>query len=969
MGSGTVPLISTCLLIILVVLVRSDPGNVEKNKDFNSKCDPKKLTPGAPGYCYDLHDLDPAGFIFGNEKPRIVIYRLIGNDMPPLQQIGQLRWNTKYALDNEVTIPEVSHRFILNRIWNETEFSLIYSALVSSGVHRRDIIVRCFDVNIYNSIQDTTERNLYMTSQNEGRNVGIEDGKASGFEWIVILDGNTFITKDSLQALVKGLDKASKDGKKYFKIPYHRVHSEQTKSWLNSSTTMKTTLLFSPAKGESQIAFHRTSTETFSLGDTNPDKHEVSKKKGYGQRNKSYLFKEGQICGPESTNCACANVIEGNEEDIDNNPDIAKQYTSQCGLILRLWNYPTDDVIYTGLDPIAERGFFCYLKAKSNEFKKEILVLNKGHDVKQCAILKYAVGIWISKNDLERSTYFINETAANLCRKEYAPLYLTESCFRAEDRIVAQQVAQKNIPKYGATSASLCNRLRPLPTSPMRKHALNVFYEPRLQEEKALFAKNTNTAITPLIDNLVRKAKKSLVRNDHFSVMKKKKEVHGIDKRYYLSWPPYYWPYAECPNNIKDDVKSGGYQKEFGIGKVLIEVKGKTVFWNSELGPVEDTYIKRDGIRIPGTVIGGENEDYYDRAAWWYMVDNSTTLALAWYFTDDVEFAKKGADLIRTWFLNPATSTFPSLRYAQYGRKEGVIDFKDLYILIDSITLIEKSGQLTHAEIIKLQKWMNDLATYVMSSTQGHDEGHSRNNHALYFDITLLSCSIFSFNDDTLDQTRARLKYRLTKPYPYGHFDRNGALPDELSRPIAFHYLTFTLVGWIHAALLVESARSNCELPGSIESLWWMRHEGATRQDDPVLLKAVKWMIRYLPSDARMYNVIAMPVPGMNVDFGYEQEDKFQFDRVLEIVNNAVRIYSARRVFEGQENFLGTKVYFDYPLYSTNVSMLTTYSSSHPDSGAKLWPSLGLPQPRKFGISSDDSIKSVNADRKLLPLL
>jgi hypothetical protein len=32
---------------------------------------------------------------------------------------------------------------------------------------------------------------------------------------------------------------------------------------------------------------------------------------GYGQRNKSYLFKDGQVCGKGSYTCACANVFEG----------------------------------------------------------------------------------------------------------------------------------------------------------------------------------------------------------------------------------------------------------------------------------------------------------------------------------------------------------------------------------------------------------------------------------------------------------------------------------------------------------------------------------------------------------------------------------------------------------------------------------------------------------------------------------
>ena len=134
-------------------------------------------------------------------KGKTVIYRLIGNDMPPLQQRGQLRWNTKYALDNEPHFHGVTKRWILNRIWNETDYQGIYSDLLNAGVNRRDIVNNCFDLDKYKSYDTIDDKMFYLTAQNEGRNSGIVDGKESGFEWIVVLDGNTFITKDRYELM------------------------------------------------------------------------------------------------------------------------------------------------------------------------------------------------------------------------------------------------------------------------------------------------------------------------------------------------------------------------------------------------------------------------------------------------------------------------------------------------------------------------------------------------------------------------------------------------------------------------------------------------------------------------------------------------------------------------------------------------------------------------------------------------
>ena len=163
----------------------------------------------------------------------IAIYRLIGNDMPPLQSIGQLRWNTLYAVQNENKLVGAKKKWILNRVWNDTEFGLLYESLVDSGVKRKDIVVRCFDIDLYSRQKTSEDKLFYLTSQNEGRNAGIMDGRENKFEWSIILDGNTFITTDSWNAIRGALQNASKEGKQYMKIPYHRVHTEQNTSWYN----------------------------------------------------------------------------------------------------------------------------------------------------------------------------------------------------------------------------------------------------------------------------------------------------------------------------------------------------------------------------------------------------------------------------------------------------------------------------------------------------------------------------------------------------------------------------------------------------------------------------------------------------------------------------------------------------------------------------------------------------------------
>ena len=115
------------------------------------------------------------------------------------------------------------------------------------------------------------ERMVWLTSQNAARNDGINDGRNSGFEWTMVLDGSTFLTQESMEKLIAALETASQQGKKYFKIPYHRIQEVQDPKWLNAKTNSTTIMKYAPIQGESQIAFHQSSTALFKLGDTHPE--------------------------------------------------------------------------------------------------------------------------------------------------------------------------------------------------------------------------------------------------------------------------------------------------------------------------------------------------------------------------------------------------------------------------------------------------------------------------------------------------------------------------------------------------------------------------------------------------------------------------------------------------------------------------------------------------------------------------
>src|SRR5205809_6157090 len=152
-----------------------------------------------------------------------------------------------------------------------------------------------------------------------------------------------------------------------------------------------------------------------------------------------------------------------------------------------------------------------------------------------------------------------------------------------------------------------------------------------------------------------------------FSVVNKERTPPSGDKHDYMSQAPYFWP---------DPKKLDGLP-----------------------------YIRRDGERNP------EINKITDHRTLDEMESATRTLSLAYYFTGDERYAAKGAQLLRAWFLDPATRMNPNLQYAQFipgvntGRGIGLIETRGLADGVDAIGLLAGSKAWTSADQRGLEEW------------------------------------------------------------------------------------------------------------------------------------------------------------------------------------------------------------------------------------------------------------------------
>ncbi len=229
-----------------------------------------------------------------NEPDTFVLYRILGNDLPPRHSPEQTIKSVTFLLEHEPELPHCEKRWVLNRIVNPAQEARLIDLLKSYNQSYFSIpYIESeygeleFDLNdfpepgyfysqAFEALDKTAKnralehpyssRNCYVMNNNGARNAALLDGKTRA-KWVLPWDGNCFLTEKAWSEIVKGVKEAPHH--KYFIVPMMRC--------LNNQDLLDPDLV-PDAVEEPQILFRRDSIERF------------NEKARYGRRPKAEML-------------------------------------------------------------------------------------------------------------------------------------------------------------------------------------------------------------------------------------------------------------------------------------------------------------------------------------------------------------------------------------------------------------------------------------------------------------------------------------------------------------------------------------------------------------------------------------------------------------------------------------------------------------------------------------------------------
>lgn len=224
---------------------------------------------------------------------KILLVRILGNDVPDLHNKYQTLINLEFTLQNEKSYNNIDKVFVLNRIYDCDKRNAIVSLLdkynqkyieisfepekfstiitsCPSILTKYDVLDAAFQESNHVKAKQTFNANMnseetkclesvnfYVVNNNGARNFALEYGRKHKYEWIYAFDSNSFMDDALANEMLEALNHKNIQ---YLIIPQKRLkdRNQQNEIMLRSPHVIDDF-----PKREPQIAFHISTTTTY----------------------------------------------------------------------------------------------------------------------------------------------------------------------------------------------------------------------------------------------------------------------------------------------------------------------------------------------------------------------------------------------------------------------------------------------------------------------------------------------------------------------------------------------------------------------------------------------------------------------------------------------------------------------------------------------------------------------------------
>jgi hypothetical protein len=281
--------------------------------------------------------------------------------------------------------------------------------------------------------------------------------------------------------------------------------------------------------------------------------------------------------------------------------------------------------------------------------------------------------------------------------------------------------------------------------------------------ETKLRIKNGDPELKPALNALLKTADAALQRGPH-SVTDKEVVPPSGDKHDYASYSRYWWPDPEKADGLPYIRKDG------------------------ETNPESQSLKASDRQRIE--LIGTDNE----------------ALGLAYYFTGEEKYAQKAAELLRVWFLDPATRMNPNLNHAQCrrghntGSNSGVLDGRMMVRGLEGSLLLAGSSAFSDAELQSLRDWVGEYLQWLKTGKLPLQAAATTNNHGSFFDAQTMYFALYCGNKEVAKE----IAEQAIEKRVLSQIEPDGSMPEELARTRPNFYSNYNLHALFVLANLAE---------------------------------------------------------------------------------------------------------------------------------------------------------------------